>query len=147
MRIDDARRREIDNNRRRTNATHMTGSASATMFSSLLEIEEKKNSNYQYELEELRDEIYKAGEELERDPSIEEYNHFRDLIRSLTERVSREAYRIEIVGSFRKKHSVVATVNEELNSLYKEIIKEQKNHMAITNKIVRLKGLVIDILS
>ena len=42
---------------------------------------------------------------------------------------------------------IAAGVNEELDSLYRLIMSEQKNHIAIANKVMRLKGLVLDLMS
>ena len=47
----------------------------------------------------------------------------------------------------RKTYNVVAKINEELDSLYRDIIAEQKNHIAIANKVMRLKGLVLNLIS
>ena len=46
-----------------------------------------------------------------------------------------------------ENYNVVAKINEELDSLYRDIIAEQKNHIAIANKVMRLKGLVLNLIS
>lgn len=145
MRIEERRSREIE-----TKKKHIAlgNNNSISVFGSILGEEEKVFTEYKLDLEELKRDIDEAGEALEREPSLEEFNHFRDLIRALTKKVSKEAYRLRTVGfSFRKQYTIVATINEELNSLYRLVISEQKNHLSIANKVIKLRGLVVDVLS
>ena len=79
--------------------------------------------------------------------NIKEFQKFRDLIRALVEKVIKDAYRVRNLNMNRKTYNVVAKINEELDSLYRDIIAEQKNHIAIANKVMRLKGLVLNLIS
>ena len=47
----------------------------------------------------------------------------------------------------KKTYNVVSKINEELDSLYRDIIKNQKDHIAIANRVMRLKGLVLNLIS
>ena len=112
--------------------------------------EEKEIRKYSYELDELKRQIYDAGNLLEKSANIKDFQKFRDLIRSLTDKLVKDAYRIRIVSSYMRRgreYQVVSKINEELDSLYKLIMQEQKNHIAIANKVMRLKGLVLDLMS
>ena len=148
MRIDDTRRREIDSKRGRSNISK-SNLDTPSIFSNMLQEEEKIYTEHSLDIGELRRQIDEAGVALEEDPSLDEFNHFRDLIRTLTEKVSKEAYKLRTVGfAFRsKEYSIVTTIDEELSSLYKLIINEHKNHLAIANKVIKIKGLVVDVLS
>jgi len=148
VRIEDTRRREIDNKKGRSNI-NKGNLDTPSIFSTMLREEEKVYTEHSLDLGELRKQIDEAGVALEADPSLEEFNHFRDLIKILTEKVSKEAYKLRTVGfAFRsKEYSIVTTINEELSSLYKLIINEHKNHLVIANKVIRIKGLVVDVLS
>lgn len=148
MRIEDTRRREIDNKRGKSNINR-NNLDTPSIFSTMLREEDKVYTEHSLDLGELRRQIDEAGIALEEDPSLEEFNHFRDLIKILTEKVLKEAYKLRTVGfAFRsKEYSIVTTIDEELSSLYKLIINEHRNHLAIANKVIKIKGLVVDVLS
>ncbi len=148
MRIEDTRLRELEN-KRGFRKSKLNSSDKPELFSMMIEEEKQVSHNSKTDLEELKREIDETGAILEQNPSIEEFNYFRDLIKTLTEKVSKEAYRLRTVGfSFsNKEYNIVQVINEELNSLYKLIMSEHKNHLAIVNRVIKIKGLVVDILS
>ena len=113
---------------------------SSSSFAAMLE-EEIEIRKYSLELDELKRQIYDAGNALEKSANIKDFYRFRDLITSLTEKVVKHAYKVRI------KFQVISKINEELDALYREIMREQKNHIAIANKMMRLKGLVLNLMS
>ncbi|WP_297285324.1 YaaR family protein [uncultured Brachyspira sp.] len=113
---------------------------SSSSFAAMLE-EEREIRKYSLELDELKRQIYDAGNALEKSANIKDFYRFRDLITSLTEKVVKHAYKVRI------KFQVISKINEELDALYREIMREQKNHIAIANKMMRLKGLVLNLMS
>lgn len=118
-------------------------------FSQMLSVEETEHSVHKMELEQLRNEIEEAGTALDKVPTLKEFNKFRDLIGVLTQKVTKEAYRLRTVGlySHNRQHQVIATINQELSELYKLVMSEQKNRIAIASRVIKLKGLVVDVLS
>lgn len=121
-------------------------SVASSSFASILE-EEKEIKKYSYELDELKKQIYEAGNMLEKSSNIKEFQKFRDLIRALVEKVIKDAYRVRNLNMNRKTYNVVSKINEELDFLYRDIIKNQKDHIAIANRVMRLKGLVLNLIS
>ena len=115
-------------------------------FASMLE-EDMEIKKYSYELNELKKQIYDAGNALEKSSNIKEFQKFRDLIRALVEKVIKDAYRVRNLSMSKKTYNVVSKINEELDSLYRDIIKNQKDHIAIANRVMRLKGLVLNLIS
>ncbi len=113
---------------------------SSSSFAAMLE-EEREIRKYSLELDELKRQIYDAGNALEKSANIKDFYRFRDLITSLTEKVVKHAYKVRI------KFQVISKINEELDALYREIMREQKNHIAIANKMMILKGLVLNLMS
>ncbi|WP_295298095.1 YaaR family protein [uncultured Brachyspira sp.] len=113
---------------------------SSSSFAAMLE-EDREIRKYSLELDELKRQIYDAGNALEKSANIKDFYRFRDLITSLTEKVVKHAYKVRI------KFQVISKINEELDALYREIMREQKNHIAIANKMMRLKGLVLNLMS
>lgn len=146
IRVEERRNREINlNNSLLLDSSHKVSIASSP-FAAMLE-EEREIKKYSYELDELKKQIYDAGYTLEKSSNIKEFQKFRDLIRALVEKVIKDAYRVRNLNMNKKTFNVVSKINEELDSLYREIISEQKNHIAIANKVMRLKGLVLNLIS
>ena len=145
IRVGERRNREINLNNILMDSSPKVSVVSSN-FASMLE-EDMEIKKYSYELNELKKQIYDAGNALEKSSNIKEFQKFRDLIRALVEKVIKDAYRVRNLNMNRKTYNVVAKINEELDSLYREIIAEQKNHIAIANKVMRLKGLVLNLIS
>lgn len=144
MRVEERRNREVNLNGILIDSSAKVSVASSP-FASMLE-EEKEIRKYSYELDELKKQIYDAGNMLERSANIKEFQRFRDLIGSLVDKVIKDAYRVRNLPPMNNKvYNVVAKINEELEALYKEIIAAQKDHIAIANKVMRLKGLVLNL--
>ena len=146
IRVEERRNREINLNSSLLMDSSPKVSVVSSNFASMLE-EDMEIKKYSYELNELKKQIYDAGNALEKSSNIKEFQKFRDLIRALVEKVIKDAYRVRNLNMNRKTYNVVAKINEELDSLYREIIAEQKNHIAIANKVMRLKGLVLNLIS
>ena len=129
-------------------ATKGVGGGSAPLFAGRLEAIAKSSSDYPGELERLKEEIDKAGSALEQEPTIANFKVFRSLIGSLAKKVSSEAYRIELVGGgfTGRTHEVITVIDKEADLLYHLIMREQKDHIRIVAQIVKIKGLVVDIL-
>lgn len=121
----------------------------ASSFSGELQVRERELSDHQNELTLLKSEIERVGEELERRPTLENFARFREVIGSLTKKVSREAYRLEKIGGTPMHPSCFEIVNlldKQLDDLYRLMLAEQKDRISLTNKIIGIKGLVIDLL-
>lgn len=156
MRVQERMNREMNLNNilMASSEASMKVSVASSPFAAMLE-EDKEIRKYSYELDELKRQIYDAGNILDRSANIKDFQRFRDLIRALTDKLIKDAYRVREVSVFNRSRSmyssrqykVVAKINEELDSLYTLIMKEQKNHIAIANKVMRLKGLVLDLMS
>ncbi|MEK6793935.1 MAG: YaaR family protein [Spirochaetota bacterium] len=148
MRVDDAfsQQRRINERKKPSATSSKTGSAD---FRAALEKQEAVVfEEFSLSLDDLKREIDTAGDALDREPSLEQYQRFRDLIRELTKRVSTDAYRLKKVGLSRtKQYEIVKVINTELDALYRLVRKTQKDRIAVTNKIIRLKGLVVDVMS
>ena len=148
MRVQERRNTDINLNNilMHPETTSMKVATSSSSFAAMLE-EEREIRKYSLELDELKRQIYDAGNALERSANIRDFYKFRDLITSLVEKLIKDSYKVRTVFSNLKKFQVISKINEELDTLYREIIKEQKNHIAIANNMMRLKGLVLNLMS
>lgn len=122
-----------------------TGSVVTTLFGRTLQRQEDVLDDYQNELGELKREIDRVGDNLDRDPTMANFKAFRDLLSQLSRKVLSNSYKLELVSSpsSPRVHEIVATIDREADELYRLIMSEQKDHMKITGKIMELKGLVI----
>jgi uncharacterized protein YaaR (DUF327 family) len=121
-----------------------------TLFSTEILQQEKEADSYDREINMLRKEIETVGEQLEREPTIQNFGHFRDILSRLAKRISTEAYRLEKCGGTPQNpryYEIITTINFEADKLYNLIIQEQKNNMAITAKVIGIKGLVVDLIT
>ncbi len=148
MRINDSSSlRELDKNRK-------SNSPMTKMFSSLFADElshhEKQIDQYQEDIETLRINIEKAGNLLTAEPTLANLQSFRDLLSAVAKRVNAEAYRLDKVGGTPQNpqyHEIITVINREADQLYHLIVHENKDTIAITAKIIGIKGLVVDLIT
>lgn len=134
---------------KRENQKKATGNANS-LFA--VEIGRKYIANdcYEQEVEDLRRDIDLAGDELEKDPNLCNFKKFRDLLSRLATRISNEAYRLEKIGGTPKNpryYEIITIINTEADRLYNVIVNEQRDRMAITDKVIGIKGLVVDLIT
>ncbi|HBA87080.1 MAG TPA: DUF327 domain-containing protein [Geobacter sp.] len=148
MRIDEkSDSRSIAKKGKGTPAKGVAG-GSAPLFAGRLTAVAKSSAEYQGELQRLKDEIDKAGDALEQEPTIANFKVFRELLGTMARKVSAEAYRMELLsgGIAGRAHEVIAVVDKEADLLYHLVMREQKDHIRIVAQIIKIKGLVVDFL-
>ena len=121
-----------------------------SMFSNELETCKADIDNYQQNLEELRQDLDRAGEKLEGEPTLTNFKRFRELLSQLAKRVSNEAYRLEKIGGTPmnpRYYEIITVIDKEADKLYQMIVKDQKDRMAITASVIGIKGLVVDLIT
>jgi len=130
-----------------TPAAKAAGGSSKPLFAGRLEQIAKASTDYQGELQRLKEEIDEAGTNLEKEPTIANFKTFRNLLGSLARKVSSEAYRMELLGGgiTGRTHEVITVIDKEADLLYHLIMREQKDHIRIVGQIIKIKGLVVDI--
>lgn len=104
----------------------------------------------QLELQDLRRRLDQAGEHLDRDPTIENLETFRNLIVTLTRKITAKAYRLERTpGSWNDAHTqhVIKVIDREADSLLALVMQNNQDRIRITAKILEIRGLIVDILS
>lgn len=121
-----------------------------SLFSVEIQQKEQEVNNYERDIEKLRNEIEVASIKLEQEPTIPNFKQFRDTLSKLAKRISSEAYRLEKCGGTPQNpryFEIITTINAEADKLYSFIIESQKNNMAITAKVIGIKGLVVDLIT
>ena len=94
------------------------------------------------------------GEQLKKQPSIENYNKYRNQIQKILKITVPNTFGIEKTFSrptLRNPRSrefhLLNTLDREMEALLKMIKKKEKNRLMLASKVVNIKGLVIDLLS
>lgn len=142
---------EIDRKAKNTKKADMgSGGAVASPFAARLSASVKDVQDIGMELKELKDAIDKAADDLDREPTVANFRVFRDLLSNFAKKATSEAYRIEKImssGITPHEHELVTIINKEADDLYRLIVSEQQDRLAITGKLIRIKGLVVDFLT
>ena len=148
MRIDDKSESRSITKKGKGAATRSVASQGSPLFAGRLTQIAKSSADYPGELQRLKEEIDKAGDTLEQEPTIVNFKAFRELIGAMAKKVSSEAYRIELVGGgfTGRTHEVMTVIDKEADLLYHLVMREQKDHIRITAQIIKIKGLVVDFL-
>jgi uncharacterized protein YaaR (DUF327 family) len=148
MRIQDSSSvRELDKN---TKSSSPVKKIMNSFFADELTLQENGIASYQDDVETLRSEIEKAGNLLSTDPTLVNFKYFRDLLSKLAKRVNAEAYRLDKFGGTPQNpryYEIITVINREADSLYNLIVKENRDSMAITAKVIGIKGLVVDLVT
>jgi uncharacterized protein YaaR (DUF327 family) len=148
MRIQDSSSlKELDKNAKNTSAFRK---GLNSLFSSELTQHEEKIDSHQQDVESLRKEIEAAGDKLNQEPTLANFKQFRDLLSTLVKRVSAEAYRLEKFGGTPQNprcYEIITVINSEADKLYNLIVRENRDNMAITAKVIGIKGLVVDLVT
>ena len=116
-------------------------------FTLISNIEEKDLQN---KLSSLMDEITTQGKKLAEHMDVRDMKHYRELVKSfMNEVVSRShEFSRENFLDRRGRHRVygiIRLVDETLDELAQELMKDEKDNIAILGKIGEIRGLLLDI--
>lgn len=121
------------------------------LFASKLdEAAQESADEYDQEIQNLKKEIDAAGDKLEKEPNLNNFKNFRFLLSKLAKQISNEAYRLEKIGGTAQNpryYEIITVINKEADELYGLLVNEQKNNMAITAKVIGIKGMIVDLVT
>lgn len=148
MRIQDSSSlRELDKN---TKSSSPLKNIMNSFFAEKLTLQEEQVASHQEDMDTLRSDIEKSGDLLTTEPTLANFKHFRDLLSKLAKRVNAEAYRLEKFGGTPQNpryYEIISVINRDADILYNLIVKENRDSMAITAKVIGIKGLVVDLVT
>lgn len=108
------------------------------------------DAELQTKLVAMMSQISDQGEKLKKKMDIRDMKHYRSLIRDFMNEVvnrshefSRENY-LDRKGRHRV-YGIIRRVDEALDELAQELVKEEKDSMAILSKVDEIRGLLLDI--
>ena len=102
-------------------------------------------------LQELKKKIDEQGGRLADKVDIKEFEKYRKLIREFIDEIVSNGYTFSREDAYasRGRHRYIATVNivdEKLDELGKEVMKEQADKLEILSKIDDIRGLLLDLM-
>lgn len=109
-----------------------------------------EESELQTRLNTLMEEITMQGEKLSKHRDVKDMKHYRGLIKDFLNEVvtHSHAFSRENFLDRRGRHRVygiIRLVDENLDQLAQELMKDEKDNLAILNKIGEIRGLLLDI--
>lgn len=109
-----------------------------------------EEAELQARLQTLMEEITMEGEKLAKRRDVKDMRHYRGLVKEfLNEVVTRShSFSRENFLDRRGRHRVygiIRLVDENLDQLAQELMKDEKDNLAILNKIGEIRGLLLDI--
>lgn len=109
-----------------------------------------EEAELQARLQDLMEEITMEGEKLAKRRDVKDMRHYRGLVKEfLNEVVTRShSFSRENFLDRRGRHRVygiIRLVDENLDQLAQELMKDEKDNIAILNKIGEIRGLLLDI--
>jgi len=106
---------------------------------------------YVARLQEMRDSIDEQGKRLADRADVKEFEKYRRLIREFLDEIVSNGYTFtrEDAYASRGRHRYIATVkivDEKLDELGKEVMKEQADKIEIIHRIDDIRGLLLDLM-
>ncbi len=107
--------------------------------------EEKIQDNDRQELESLREKLFDAGDNLEKEPTMANLAAFRDLIGKFARKATSMAYKMETFTSEYggRPLDIITVIDKEVDELYHLVMQGQQSRIKIAAKISSIKGLIV----
>jgi uncharacterized protein YaaR (DUF327 family) len=118
-------------------------------FTLISHIEEQE---LQTRLNVMLEEITSQGKRLSKHMDVKDMKHYRELIKEFMNEIVNRSHKFSRENFLDKKgrhrvYTMIKLVDKNLDELASELIKDEKDHMAILNKIDEIRGLLLDILT
>ncbi len=100
----------------------------------------------------MLDEISAQGKKLGKRMDVRDMRNYRELIRGFMNEIVSRSHKFTRENFLDRKgrhrvYTMIKLVNKELDALAMELIKDEKDHILILNKIDEIRGLLIDIMT
>jgi uncharacterized protein YaaR (DUF327 family) len=97
-------------------------------------------------------EITTHGKRLAKRMDLKDMKHYRELIKEFMNEIVNRSHKFSRENFLDKKgrhrvYTMIKLVDQNLDELAAELIKDEKDHLAILNKIDEIRGLLLDILT
>ena len=107
-------------------------------------------SELQQKLEGLMTEIISQGEKISKKKDIKDMKKYRGLIKEFMNEVINRSHSFSRENFLDKRgrhrvYGIVRLVDENLDALAQELVKDEKDHLAILGRVDEIRGLLLDI--
>lgn len=118
-------------------------------FTLISHIEEQE---LQARLSTMMEEITMQGDKLAKKRDIKDMKRYRGLIKDFMNEIISRSHTFSRENFLDKKgrhrvYGIIRLVDENLDELAKELMKDEQDHLAILSKIGEIRGLLLDILT
>ena len=125
---------------------HGDGSFKFTLSSAI------SDASLQARIDALMTDITVQGELIAKHMDIRDMKKYRGLIRDFMNEIVNRSHKFSRENFLDRKgrhrvYGIIRLVDENLNELAEELIKDETDHIAILNKIGEIEGLLLDILT
>ena len=122
-------------------------SGDAFKFTLISNIEEKDLQN---KLKSMMDEITAQGEKLAKHMDIRDMKHYRELVKGFMNEVVNRSHEFSRENFLDRRgrhrvYGIVKLVDKNLDDLAGELLKDEKDNIAVLEKVNEIKGLLLDI--
>ncbi|HEX3023421.1 MAG TPA: YaaR family protein [Lachnospiraceae bacterium] len=129
--------------------TQMQESDGAFKFTLISNIEEQE---LQSRLNLMMQDIVQQGKKLSKHMDVRDMRRYRHLIKEFMNEIVNRSHKFSRENFLDKRgrhrvYGMVKLVDKNLDELAEELIKDEKDHLAILNKIDEIRGLLLDILT
>lgn len=122
------------------------GSFKFTLISNIEEQELQSRLNF------VLGEISAHGKKIAKHMDVKDMKHYRELVREFMNEIVNRSHKFSRENFLDKKgrhrvYAMIKLVDKNLDELAAELIKDEKDHLMILNKIDEIRGLLLDILT
>lgn len=116
-------------------------------FTLTSQIEEKE---LQQKLNSLMEDITAQGEKITQHTDIRDMKRYRELVKDFMNEVVNRSHKFSRENFLDRRgrhrvYGIVKLVDKNLDELASELVKDEKDHLAILNKVGEIRGLLLDI--
>lgn len=109
-----------------------------------------EESELQTRLQNLMEEITMQGQKLSKRRDVRDMKHYRGLVKEFLNEVVTHSHSFSRENFLDRKgrhrvYGIIRLVDENLDQLAQELMKDEKDNLAILNKIGEIQGLLLDI--
>ena len=109
-----------------------------------------EEQDLQVRLTAMMEEITRQGDRISKKMDIKDMRKYRTLVKSFMNEVVTRSHKFSRENFLDRRgrhrvYGIIKQVDDTLDELAKELVKDEKDHLAILNKIGEIRGLLLDI--
>ena len=109
-----------------------------------------EEQDLQVRLNSMMEEITRQGDRLSKKMDVRDMKRYRSLIKDFMNEIVNRSHKFSRENFLDRKgrhrvYGIIRQVDDTLDELARELVKDEKDHIAILNKIGEIRGLLLDI--